>query len=114
MRGERHHHGGHICGTFLTIPTVESYGAGVFVPARTLTAVKLLTAKSVQVGMKNSRSESFLLAKHLKHTAHKHHHHDGSVCPSSGMVLMEEHTPPLGLLPRGLGVAAVKGFKFIK
>jgi hypothetical protein len=29
-------------GTFRTIPTVESYGAGVFVPARTLIAVKLL------------------------------------------------------------------------
>ena len=28
-------------GTFRTIPTVESYGAGVFVPARTLIAVKL-------------------------------------------------------------------------
>ena len=34
--------------------------------------------------MKNSRSEGFLLAKHLKHTAHKHHHHDGAVFPSSG------------------------------
>jgi len=30
-------------GTFRTIPTVESYGAGVFVPARTLIAVKLLS-----------------------------------------------------------------------
>ena len=29
-------------GTFRTIPTVESYGAGVFVPARTLIAVKLI------------------------------------------------------------------------
>jgi hypothetical protein len=29
-------------GTFHTIPTVESYGAGVFVPARTDLAVKLL------------------------------------------------------------------------
>jgi hypothetical protein len=29
--------------TFHTIPTVESYGVGVFVPARTLIAVKLLT-----------------------------------------------------------------------
>jgi hypothetical protein len=28
--------------TFRTIPTVESYGAGVFFPARTLIAVKLL------------------------------------------------------------------------
>jgi hypothetical protein len=30
--------------TFRTISTVESYGAGVFVPARTLIATKLLTA----------------------------------------------------------------------
>jgi len=29
-------------GTFRTIPTVESYGAGVFVPARMDLAVKLL------------------------------------------------------------------------
>jgi len=29
-------------GTFRTIPIVESYGAGVFVPARTNLAVKLL------------------------------------------------------------------------
>jgi len=31
-----------VYGTFCTIPTVESYGAGVFVPVRTLIAVKLL------------------------------------------------------------------------
>ena len=31
-----------VYGTFRTIPTVESYRAGVFVPARILTAVKLL------------------------------------------------------------------------
>ena len=30
-----------VYGTFCAIPTVESYGAGVFVPARTLIAVKL-------------------------------------------------------------------------
>jgi hypothetical protein len=48
-----------------------------------------LTAKSALAGTKNSRSEGFLLAKHLKHTAHKHHHHDGAVCPSSGMVLLD-------------------------
>ena len=50
MRGERHHHGGHICGIVVlgftvllcTIPTVESYGAGIFFPARTLIAVKLV------------------------------------------------------------------------
>jgi hypothetical protein len=29
-----------------------------------------LAAKSVLAGTKNSRSEVFLLAKHLKHTAH--------------------------------------------
>jgi hypothetical protein len=47
---------------------------------------KLLTslaAKSVLAGTKNSRSEGFLLAKHLKHTAHKHHHHDGAVSPQA-------------------------------
>ncbi len=31
-----------VYGFFCTIPTVESYGAGFFVPARTLIAVKLL------------------------------------------------------------------------
>jgi hypothetical protein len=31
-----------VYGTFRSIPTVESYGAGVFVPARTLIAIKLL------------------------------------------------------------------------
>ena len=31
-----------VYGTFCTIPTVESYGAGVFVPAGTDLAVKLL------------------------------------------------------------------------
>jgi hypothetical protein len=33
-----------VYGTFHTIPTVESYGAEFFVPARTLIAVKLLSA----------------------------------------------------------------------
>jgi hypothetical protein len=42
-----------------------------------------LAAKSVLAGTKNSRSEGFLLAKHLKHTAHKHHHHDGAVSPQA-------------------------------
>ena len=45
-----------------------------------------LTPKSVPAGTKNSRSEGFLLAKLLKHTAHKHPHHDGAVSPSSAMV----------------------------
>ena len=62
-----------------------------------------LTAKSVPAGTKNSHSEGFLLEKHLKHTAHNHHHHDAAVCPSSGMVLMEEHTPPLGASLQGVG-----------
>ncbi len=35
-----------VYGTFRTIPTVESYEAGVFVPARTLIAVKLLNRSS--------------------------------------------------------------------
>jgi hypothetical protein len=58
-----------------------------------------LTAKFVLVGTKNSHLEGFWLAKQ---TAHKHPHHDGAVCLSSGMVFMEEHTPP----PR----ASVEGF----
>ena len=62
-----------------------------------------LTAKSVPAGMKNSRSEAFLLAKHLTHTAHKHHHQDGPVCPFSGMVLLDEHTPPPGASVNGDG-----------
>jgi hypothetical protein len=62
-----------------------------------------LTAKSVLAGSKNSRSEGVLLAKHLKHTAHKHHHHDGAVCSSIGMVLMGEHTPPPGASLQGVG-----------
>jgi hypothetical protein len=48
-----------------------------------------LTAKSILAETKYSCSEGFLLAKHLKHTAHKHHHHDGAVCSSIGMVLMD-------------------------
>ena len=69
-----------------------------------------LTAKSVPMGMKNSRSEGFLLAQHLKHTAHKHQHHDEAVCPSSGMVLLDEHTPPPGASAKGLAKVAVEGF----
>ena len=85
-------------------------GREFFIPAGTLIAVKLLTAKSVLAGMKNFCSEGFLLAKHLKHTAHKHHHHDGAVCPSSGMVLLDEHTPPPGASAKGLAKVAVEGF----
>ena len=51
---------------------------------------------------KNSRLEKFLLAKNLKHTAQKHHHHDGAVCPSSSMVLLDEHTPSLGASAKGV------------
>jgi hypothetical protein len=43
--------------------------AGAYAPIM----VKLLTAKSILTGMKNSCSEGFLLAKQ---TAHKHLHHD--------------------------------------
>ena len=74
-----------------------------FAPAGTEIGVKLLTAKSVPAGTKNSRSEGFLLAKHLKRTAHKHHHHDGAVYPSSGMVLLDEHTLPPGASTKGVG-----------
>ncbi len=52
--------------------------------------------------MKNSHLEGFLLAKHLKHTAHKHHHHDGTVFPSSAMVLLDERTPPPGASAEGV------------
>jgi hypothetical protein len=69
-----------------------------------------LTTKSVPAGTKNSRLEGVLVAKHLKHTAHKHNHHDGAVCPSSGMVLLDEHTPPWELLRKGLAKVAVEGF----
>ena len=62
-----------------------------------------LTAKSVLAGTKISHSEGFLLVKHLKHTAHKHHHHDGVVCLSSGMVLLDKHTPPPGASAKGVG-----------
>ena len=62
-----------------------------------------LTTKSVPAGTKNSRSEGVLLAKHLKHTAHKNNHHDGAVCPYSGMVLLDEHTPPPGASAKGVG-----------
>jgi hypothetical protein len=57
------------------------------------------TAKSFPAGTKNSHSEGFLLAKH---TAHKHTHHDGAVCLSSGMVSMVEHTPPPGASAEGV------------
>ena len=62
-----------------------------------------LIAKSVPAGTKNFRSEGFLLAKHLKHTAHKHHHHEGAVCASSSMVLLDEHTPSPGASAKGVG-----------
>jgi hypothetical protein len=65
------------------------------------TLLNSLTAKSVPAGTKNSRSEGFL-PKHLKHTAHKHHHNDGAVCPSSGKVLLDEHTPPPGAYAKGV------------
>ncbi len=58
------------------------------------------TAKSIPAGTKNSRSEGFLLAKH---TAHKHPHHDGSVCLSSGMFSILEHSPPPGASVTGVG-----------
>ncbi len=62
-----------------------------------------LDAKSVLAGTKNSRSEDFLLAKQLKHTVHKHHHHDGAISPSSAMVLIDEHTRPPGASLEGVG-----------
>jgi hypothetical protein len=55
----------------------------------TLKEITALTAKSVPAGTNNSCAEGFLLVKHLKHTAHKHPHHDGAVSPSSRMVLMD-------------------------
>jgi hypothetical protein len=62
--------------------------------------VNSLTPKCVPEGTKNSRSEEFLLAKH---TVHNHPHHDGAVFPSSGMVLMDENTAPLGASLEGVG-----------
>jgi hypothetical protein len=47
-----------VYGTFRTIPTVESYGAGVFVLARTLIAVKLLTSTSTST---LTKKKAFLL-----------------------------------------------------
>jgi hypothetical protein len=35
--------------------------------------------------------------------SNKHPHHDGPVCPSSGMVLLAEHTPPPGAPAEGVG-----------
>jgi hypothetical protein len=35
--------------------------------------------------------------------AHKHPHHDGAICPSSGMVLLVERIPPLGAYVEGVG-----------
>ena len=92
------------CGT---TPGNEAYNNQQTYYDRT-TSLKLeknisLTAKSVPAGTKNSRSEGFLLAKLLKHTAHKHPHHDGAVSPSSAMFLMEEHTPPPGASLQGVG-----------
>jgi hypothetical protein len=52
-----------------------------------------LTPQSVLVGMKNSRSESFLLAKH---TAHKH-------TPSSSIALIDYQTKPPGASAKGVG-----------
>ena len=68
--------------------------------AQTADVFNSLTAKSVLKGTKNSRSEGFLLAKH-KHTNIPHH--DGAISLSSGMVLMDEHTPPPGVSLQGVG-----------
>jgi len=72
-----------------------------FVPAGTDLAANLLTsAKSILAGTQNSRSEGFLIAKH---TSHYPSHHDGAVCLSSGMVSMDEHTPPPEASSKGVG-----------
>jgi hypothetical protein len=49
-----------------------------------------------------------------KHTAHKHPHHDGDICLSSGMVSMAEHNPPQEPLQKRLDQAATKGFIMIE
>ena len=59
-----------------------------------------LTPKSVPAGTKPPRSESYWLAKTQ---GHKHPHHDGAIFLSSCMVLMDEHTPPLGAYTEGVG-----------
>jgi hypothetical protein len=52
--------------------------------------------------------------KLAKHTLHKHPHHDGAVSPSSGMVLMEEHTPPPGASSQGVGRGQSQSKGFIR
>jgi hypothetical protein len=83
------------------------YVATSFSPTKTDLAVKLLTAKSVLVGTKNSHSEGFLLAKY---TAHKHPHHDEAVCLSTARFLWRNTSHPREPLRKGLDEAAVKGF----
>ena len=74
----------------------KSTGQELFVPARTHSgkAVNSLTPECVPPGTKTSHSEDFLLAKH---TSHK------PIFPSSGMVSMDEHTPPPGASLEGVG-----------
>jgi hypothetical protein len=65
--------------------------------------VPIICAPCLEVDNENKKKhllEGFLLAKH---TSHKHPHHDGAVCLSSGMVSMDEHTPPSGVSSEGVG-----------
>jgi hypothetical protein len=72
--------------------------------------VNSLTAKSVLAGTKNSRLEGFLLAKHLKHTAHKHHHHDGELfSPPAAWFCWTNIPHPREPLQKGLAEVAVEG-----
>ncbi len=71
-----------------------------------------LTAKSVPAGTKNSCSLGRLFAgSHLKHTAHKHHNHDGAVCPSKRHGFVGRTYPtPGSLFARGWTRPPSKGF----
>ena len=71
-----------------------------------------LTAKSVPAGTKNACSLGRLFAgSHLKHTAHKHHNHDGAVCPSKRHGFVGRTYPtPGSLFARGWTRPPSKGF----
>ena len=56
--------------------------------------------------MKKLLLEGFLLTKH---TSHKHPHHNGAVYLSSGIVSMDEHTPPMGVSSEGVGQGRYQG-----
>ena len=62
-----------------------------------------LTAKFVLAGTKNSRAEGFFASKTPETHSSQTPPHYGAVCPSSDMVLLDEHTPPPGASVKGVG-----------